>query len=192
MKNTTPCNSNTNQMTEEVQQVYKLPSIKHVIRYNHVAARFPTKPTWWKAIKAGFYAMCLMLTATTVMKHYPESHETQRGHMHQKKRGTINKTKEWWTRTPGNLWATTKGAGGTSQCGRHQTHNVYRSNKTIPAYVQPGKQIHNGPLQKPHPHWTHEEQNIRWDVQGIQQPNDQNQAKWNHNQKHILDNKALE
>ena len=75
-----PNNSNTN-----LQQVYKLRSTKQVIRYYHATAGFPTKSTWLKAIKADFYAMWPMLTATVVMKHYPESHETQKGHMHQDK-----------------------------------------------------------------------------------------------------------
>ena len=87
MKNTTPNNSNTNQTTEEVQQVNELPNTKQLIRYYHAAAGFPTKSTWLEAIKAWFYTRWLILTATAVMKHYPESYETQKGHMHQNKKG---------------------------------------------------------------------------------------------------------
>ena len=61
--------------------------MKQVIRYDHASAGFPTKTTWLKAIKAGFYTMWPMLTATAVMKNYPESNETQKGHMHQNKQG---------------------------------------------------------------------------------------------------------
>ena len=126
--------------------------------------------------------------------HSNSSHEklprikwnTKRTYAPKQTRSVINKNQERWTRTPGNLFTTTKGARGKSKCGRHQTHYVYRSNRTMPSYVQPGKQIHNSPLQnrwKPHPCWANEEQNIKQDVQGIQQPNGQDQAKQYDNQK---------
>ena len=87
---------------------------------------------------------------------------TKRTYASKQTRSAINKTKEWQIRIPGNPFATTEGAGGNSKCGKHQTHYEYRSNRTIPGYVQPGKQIHNGPLQnrwKPHSPQTHKEHN---------------------------------
>ena len=38
---------------DEVNNVYSLPSIPHIIRYLHAAAGFPVKETWLDAIKAG-------------------------------------------------------------------------------------------------------------------------------------------
>ena len=55
IKNTMPNHVHTSNKEEKVQQVYELPSTKQVIRYYHAAAGFPTKSTWIKAIKAGFY-----------------------------------------------------------------------------------------------------------------------------------------
>ena len=86
-------NSDTNQTTEEIQQVYQLPNTKQVMRYYHAAAGLPTKSTWLQAIKEGFYAMWPMLTAMAVMKYYQESNETQKGHMHQNKQG-VGSTKQ--------------------------------------------------------------------------------------------------
>jgi hypothetical protein len=68
-----------------------LPSTERVIRYLHAAAGFPTKSTWLQAIKAGFYATWPMLTTKKVTKHFPESEETQKGHMKQIRSG-IRKT----------------------------------------------------------------------------------------------------
>ena len=85
-QNTMPNHMHMYNDGEKVQQVYKLPSTKQVIRYYHSVA-FTTKATRIKAIKAGFYATWPMLTTSSVMKYYPKSHETQKGHMHQTKQG---------------------------------------------------------------------------------------------------------
>ena len=58
-----------------------------MIRHYDATAGFPTETFWIKAIQAGFYAMWPMLTATVIIKYYPESDETQKGHMHQNKEG---------------------------------------------------------------------------------------------------------
>eukprot|EP00956_Cyclotella_meneghiniana_P000110 scaffold196_cov26-Cyclotella_meneghiniana.AAC.2 len=62
--------------------VYDLPSTERVIRYLHAAAGFPTKSTWLKAIGKGF---------KNVNKYFPESEETQKGHMRQIRSG-VRKT----------------------------------------------------------------------------------------------------
>jgi hypothetical protein len=73
--------ADTNAITEKIAaNVYDLPS---TIRYLHAAAGFPTKSTWLQAINAGFYATWPMLTTKNVSKHFPESEETQKGHMKQ-------------------------------------------------------------------------------------------------------------
>ncbi len=51
------------------------------IRYLHGAAGFPTEDTWIKAIKAGNYNTWPTITSVPVRHHFPESNETQKGHM---------------------------------------------------------------------------------------------------------------
>jgi len=87
---------------EEAANVYNLPSIAQTIKYLHAAAGYPTEDTWIKAIKAGNYISWPGLTATVVRKHFPESDETQKGHMKRQRQGvrstktpqTINEDKE--------------------------------------------------------------------------------------------------
>ena len=78
---------------EAISNVYELPSIKESIRYLHACAGFPTKATWLKAIRAGNYATWPNLTAKAVAKYFPESDETQQGHMRNIKQG-LRSTKE--------------------------------------------------------------------------------------------------
>jgi hypothetical protein len=82
-------NEQSQAITEEVaSNVYDLPSTERVIRYLHAAAGFPTKSTWLKAIKSGFFATWPMINVKNVAKHFPESEETQKGHMRQIRSGT--------------------------------------------------------------------------------------------------------
>jgi len=78
---------------EEVNSVYSLPSIPQSIRYLHAAAGFPVKETWLDAIKAGNYVTWPGLTTTAVRKHFPDSDETQQGHMKKQRQG-VRSTKE--------------------------------------------------------------------------------------------------
>ena len=75
--------TNEEESEEEANNVYNLPSTKQSIRYLHAAAGFPVKSEWIKAIKAGNYITWPELTAEAVHKHFPESDETQKGHMKQ-------------------------------------------------------------------------------------------------------------
>ena len=84
----------TNAILQEcVANVYDLPSTEALVKYLHLhaAAGFPTKTTWLKAIKAKYYATWPGLTEFAVRKYFPESEETQRGHMRQR-RSNIRKT----------------------------------------------------------------------------------------------------
>lgn len=65
----------------EINNMYSLSLIPHMIRYLHVAAGYPVKETWIKAIKAGNYIRWPGLTKTAVKKHFLESDKTQQGHM---------------------------------------------------------------------------------------------------------------
>jgi hypothetical protein len=77
---------------ETAANVYSLPSIARVIKYQHAAAGFPIKETWLKAIACGNYASWPGVTATNVKKYCPESVETQKGHM-KKQRQNVRLTK---------------------------------------------------------------------------------------------------
>jgi hypothetical protein len=66
---------------EVAANVYSLPLIPQTIRYLHAAAGFPMKDPWIKAIKHRNYTMFPGITAKADNKHFPESVETQKGHM---------------------------------------------------------------------------------------------------------------
>ena len=78
---------------EVAANVYSLPSMPQTIRYLHAAAGFPTKDSWIKAIKNGNYATWPGITAEAVNRHFPESIETQKGHM-KKQRQNVRSTKQ--------------------------------------------------------------------------------------------------
>ena len=59
----------------------------------HAAAGFPTKDTWIKAIKNGHYKTWPGLTVDAANKHFPDSVETQKGHM-KKQRQNVRSTKQ--------------------------------------------------------------------------------------------------
>jgi hypothetical protein len=68
-----------------------------MVKYLHAAGGFPTEDTWYKAVKAGNFITWPGLTPEAVRKHFPESDETQQGHMkkqHQGVRSTRTKPAE--------------------------------------------------------------------------------------------------
>jgi hypothetical protein len=67
--------------------MYDIPSINQTIKYLHAAAGYPVKDTSVKAINAGNYTTWPGLTATAARKHFPESNETQKGHMKHQQQG---------------------------------------------------------------------------------------------------------
>ena len=67
--------------SESIHNVYKLPIIGPVILYLHAAVSFPTKSTWLKSISRVNYLVCPLVTVKNVTKYFPESEETQQGHM---------------------------------------------------------------------------------------------------------------
>ena len=80
-------------MHERATNVYTLPSISQTIKYHHASAGFPTKDSWAQAVKAGHYISWPGLTADAVRKHFPESEETQKGHL-KKQRQNVRSTKQ--------------------------------------------------------------------------------------------------
>jgi hypothetical protein len=70
-----------------IHNMYKLKTQPEPVRYYHVAAGFPTKPWWLKAIKNKQYASWPGLSHEAVNKHFPESEETLKGHGRKTRRG---------------------------------------------------------------------------------------------------------
>ena len=68
---------------QAIHNVYELPSVEQTIRYLHAAAGFPTKATGLAAIRRHNYSSWPMVTVKAVHKFFPESEETQEGHMRQ-------------------------------------------------------------------------------------------------------------
>ena len=69
------------QHLSSISNVYELPSIEQVIKYNHVAVGYTKKTMWIKAINTGLFAPWPILTVRAVSKYYPETTKTQKGHM---------------------------------------------------------------------------------------------------------------
>ena len=78
---------------EAVSNVHDLPTTEKVIKYLHAALGFPTKLTMLKAIRNGWLVGWPGLTAAAVNKWFPESDETQAGHMKQQRQG-VRSTQE--------------------------------------------------------------------------------------------------
>jgi len=70
-----------NHRQEYLHNVYELPSVEPTIWYLHGAAGFPTKTSWLKAICKGNYFSWPLINVKNVAKYFPESEETQKGHM---------------------------------------------------------------------------------------------------------------
>ncbi len=76
-----------------IHNVYKLPSVDPTIRYLHGVAGFPTRASWPKAIRNGNYLSWPLINVENVTKFFPESEETQKGHMQGQGQGVCS-TKE--------------------------------------------------------------------------------------------------
>eukprot|EP00804_Cyclotella_cryptica_P001037 CCRYP_008358-RA/>CCRYP_008358-RA protein AED:0.67 eAED:0.67 QI:0/0/0/0.5/1/1/2/0/762 len=77
----------TSNTPDTLANVYELPSIAQAVRYLHGAAGFPTKSTWLAAIRNGNYSTWPLINIKNVTKHFPESEETQQGHMRGQRQG---------------------------------------------------------------------------------------------------------
>ena len=64
-----------------MHNVYKLPRMEQTVRYLHAAAGHPTEETWLKAIRKGNYNLWPLIDTKNVRKYFPESEETQCGHI---------------------------------------------------------------------------------------------------------------
>eukprot|EP00804_Cyclotella_cryptica_P024344 CCRYP_015312-RA/>CCRYP_015312-RA protein AED:0.46 eAED:0.67 QI:0/0/0/1/0.5/0.33/3/0/382 len=79
--------SSSTREQHSILNVYELPSIQQTIRYLHAAAGFPTKTTWMAAIRRGNYDTWPLVTVANIHKHFPQSEETQQGHMRSQRQG---------------------------------------------------------------------------------------------------------
>ena len=85
--------SNIGGVSERANAIFKLPSTRQTILYHHTAAGFPVKETFLDAIRAGNYATWPGLTVAALHKYFPDSDETQKGHVKGQHQG-IHSTKQ--------------------------------------------------------------------------------------------------
>ena len=72
---------------ETASNVFDLPSTEKMVKYLHAALGFPTKATMMKAIRSGWLIGWPGLTIENVNAFFPESDETQKGHMKLQREG---------------------------------------------------------------------------------------------------------
>ncbi len=71
----------------KVNAIFDLPNTRQSLLYHHVLVGFPPKETFLAAIWAGNYATWPSLTATFILKHFPDLDKTHKGHMKGQRKG---------------------------------------------------------------------------------------------------------
>jgi hypothetical protein len=74
-------------VAETAMGVYELPSTKEVMRFLHATLGNPTQATLLTAAQHGNLVTFPGMTPKNISRHFPESDETQQGHMNQTKQG---------------------------------------------------------------------------------------------------------
>jgi hypothetical protein len=74
-------------VAETAMSVYDLPNTKEVVRFIHAALGTPTRATLLTAAQNGNLITFPGMTPENISRHFPESDETQKGHMKQTKQG---------------------------------------------------------------------------------------------------------
>ncbi len=77
---------------DEANAIFDLPNSRQSLMYFHVAAGFPIKESFTDAVRAGNYTTWPGLTTTLIAKHFPDSDETQKGHMKGQRKGVRSTT----------------------------------------------------------------------------------------------------
>ncbi|KAL7518402.1 hypothetical protein ACHAWX_003824 [Stephanocyclus meneghinianus] len=72
---------------EPAMNAYELPTTKEVVRFLHAALRFPKKAIFLTATGNGNLVNFPGLTIENILKHFPESDETAKGHTKQSNQG---------------------------------------------------------------------------------------------------------
>ena len=129
-----------NHRQEYLHNVYELPSVEPTIRYLHGAAGFPTKTSWLKAIRKGNYLSWPLINVKNVAKYFPESKETQKGHMCGQRQGVrstrmTEPTEDIPTNIPHQKRVT------FSSRNTSQIPHVCRSNWTFSGGIEPRQQL---------------------------------------------------
>ncbi|KAL7480170.1 hypothetical protein ACHAW6_005874 [Cyclotella cf. meneghiniana] len=187
--------------TEEAEaafNVYELPTTSEVIRFHHAALGYPTKATLLTAARNGNLVTFPGLTPENISRFFPESDETQKGHMRQQRQG-VRSTKVVDEDamlenpiTPGikhkdvylRVFDTTKKSMYTDQTGRFPITSSRGNKYTMVAVELDGNYIDAEPLKsRKAAELTRAYKAIhnRWKATGVIAPN------W-----HILDNEAPE
>eukprot|EP00804_Cyclotella_cryptica_P014407 CCRYP_004762-RA/>CCRYP_004762-RA protein AED:0.30 eAED:0.26 QI:0/0/0/1/1/1/4/0/702 len=125
-----------------LNNVYDLPSTTHTIRYLQAALGFPTKNTLLAAIRNGNLTTFPGLTAANAMKHFPESDETQKGHMKQNTNPTTFHTHARH-QTPEHL---------SPHLRCHKKDDEHRSNRALSCHLTTRMQISHA-YQTIHQRW---------------------------------------
>eukprot|EP00804_Cyclotella_cryptica_P018370 CCRYP_015487-RA/>CCRYP_015487-RA protein AED:0.13 eAED:0.11 QI:0/0/0/1/0/0.5/2/0/1281 len=183
---------------ERANNVFDLPSTQEVIRFLHASLGFPTKQTLLAAIRNKHLTTFPGLTVEAVNKHFPDSDETQKGHMRQARQG-VRSTKIPdedallnFKPTPGvkhkdvylRVYDATKKAMYTDQTGRFPVVSSRGNKYLMIACELDGNYIDAEPLRnRSAAQLTQAYQNIftRWKATNVIAPN------W-----HIMDNEAPE
>ena len=190
--------SNNTDVAETAMSVYDLPNTKEVVRFLHAALGTPTRATLLTAAHHGNLVTFPGMTPENISRHFPESDETQKGHMKQTKQG-VRSTKIvdedamlGFKQQPGvkhkdvylMVFDTTKKSMFSDQTGKFPITSA-RGNKYIMVAVElDGNYIDGEPIQsRKAKSLTKAYQAIfqRWKATGVICPN------W-----HILDNEAPE
>jgi hypothetical protein len=66
---------------EYIHNIYELPSLEPTVCCLYATACFPPKSPWLKAVQRGNYSTWPLINVKNVAKYFPESEETQMGHM---------------------------------------------------------------------------------------------------------------
>jgi hypothetical protein len=61
--------------------IFELQTVEKIIRWYHASVGFPAEETWTQAIRNGAYSTWPGLTTKNATKYYPESDNSQKGHM---------------------------------------------------------------------------------------------------------------
>ncbi len=86
-RHTTATTGTTTPTADHANLVYELPSMAQAIRFHHASLGYPTKDTLVKAINNGHFVGWPLLTARSVVKHFPDSDATIAGHTNQQRQG---------------------------------------------------------------------------------------------------------
>ena len=114
-----------------INNVYELPSIEKAVQYLHGAAGFPTKATWFRSISASNYLTWPLINVKNVYKYFPQSEETQKGHMRNQRQG-VRSTKNALTPNLATLRPVESAARPAESEGETKPHMCQRWPEALP------------------------------------------------------------